>query len=110
MQLEHLHFAPSTINQRLAAVRKLAYEASDAGLLSPELAAGIKRVRGVKQFGIRIGNWLTAEQGRALLDAPSIQTLRGKRDRAILRMLLGCGLRRSELGDVRLPEFQHLQG
>src|ERR1700688_3912240 len=37
MQLEQLHLAPSTINQRLAAVRRLAYEASDAGLLSPEL-------------------------------------------------------------------------
>jgi hypothetical protein len=78
MQLEQLHLAPATINQRLAAVRRLAYEASDAGLLSPELAAGIKRVRGVKQLGVRIGNWLTAEQGRALVDAPSIQTLRGK--------------------------------
>ena len=44
MQLEQLHLAAATINQRLAAVRRLAYEASDAGLLSPELAAGIKRV------------------------------------------------------------------
>jgi hypothetical protein len=68
----------------------LAYEASDAGLLSPELAAGIKRVKGVKQFGVRIGNWLTAEQGRVLIDAPSNTTLRGKRDRAILAVLLGC--------------------
>lgn len=49
MQLEQLHLAPSTINQRLAAVRRLAYEASDAGLLSPELAAGIKRYLGSKQ-------------------------------------------------------------
>src|SRR5436190_20218402 len=55
MQLEQLHLAPSTINQRLAAVRRLAYEASDAGLLSPELAAGIRRVKGVKQLGVRVG-------------------------------------------------------
>ena len=88
MQLEQLHLAPSTINQRLAAVRRLAYEAADAGLLSPELAAGIKRVRGVKQLGVRLGNWLTAEQGRALVDAPSLQTLSGKRDRAMLGVLL----------------------
>jgi hypothetical protein len=54
MQLEQLHLAVSTINQRLAAVRRLAYEASDAGLLSPELAAGMKRVMGVKQLGVRI--------------------------------------------------------
>ena len=106
MQLEQLHRAPSTINQRPAAVRRLAYEASDAGLLSPELAAGIKRVRGVKQLGIRLGNWLTAEQGRALVEAPSVQTLRGKRDRAMLGVLLGCGLRRSELVHLKVEDVQ----
>lgn len=37
--LEQKNLAPSTINVRLAAVRRLAYEASDTGLLSPELAA-----------------------------------------------------------------------
>ncbi len=42
--LEQKNLAPSTINVRLAAVRRLAYEASDSGLLSPELAAGIARV------------------------------------------------------------------
>jgi site-specific recombinase XerD len=106
MQLEQLRRAPSTINQRLAAVRRLAYEASDSGLLSPELAAGIKRVKGVKQLGVRIGNWLTAEQGRSLVEAPTSETTRGKRDRAILGMLLGCGLRRSELVHLKLQDLQ----
>ena len=110
MQLEQLHLAPSTINQRLAAVLRLAYEASDAGLLSPELAAGIKRVKGVKQLGVRIGNWLTAEQGRVLMEAPSNQTLRGKRDRAILAVLLGCGLRRSELVHLKIEDVQQREG
>ena len=58
MQLEQLRLAPATMNQRLAAVRRLAYEASDAGLLSPELAAGLRRVKGAKQLGARLGNWL----------------------------------------------------
>ena len=49
-------------NQRTAAaVRRLAYEAADAGLLSPELAAGIRRVKGAKKLGIRLGNWLIRE-------------------------------------------------
>jgi hypothetical protein len=43
--LEQNNLAPSTINVRLAAVRRLAYEAADTGLLSPELAAGIRRVK-----------------------------------------------------------------
>jgi hypothetical protein len=65
--LEQAHYASSTINLRLAAIRRLAYEAADCGLLSPDLAAGIRRVKGVKKHGMRIGSWLTAEQGKRLL-------------------------------------------
>jgi len=50
----------------LAAVRRLAYEAADAVLLSPELAAGIRPVKGVKKLGVRLANWLTAEEARRL--------------------------------------------
>jgi len=78
----------------------LAYEASDAGLLSPELAAGIRRVKGVKKLGVRLGNWLTAEEARRFCQAPDASTLNGKRDSAMLATLLGCGLRRRELADL----------
>ena len=63
INLEQRRYAPATINLGLAAVRRIAYEAADAVLLSPELAAGIRRVRGVRRLGVRLGNWLTAEQG-----------------------------------------------
>src|SRR5713101_480560 len=62
MYLESRHLAANTINHQLAAVRRLAHEAADSGLLSPELAAGISRVKGVKQLGFRSGNWLSTEQ------------------------------------------------
>src|SRR5882757_9910154 len=80
--LEQKHYASSTINLRLAAVRRLAYEASDSGLLSPDLAAGIRRVKGVRRLGVKIGNWLTIDQSRTLLGKPS-DSLRSKRDRSI---------------------------
>jgi hypothetical protein len=64
IQLEAKHLAPATINLRLAAVRRLAYEAADVGLFSPDLAAGIRRVKGAKRLGVRLGNWLTAEQAK----------------------------------------------
>jgi len=67
--LEQRPYAPSTINLRLAAIRRLAYEASDCGLLSPDLAAGIRRVKGVRRLGVCVGNWLTAEEGKKLLRA-----------------------------------------
>jgi integrase len=85
-----------TINKRLAAVRRLAYEVADAGLLSPELAAGIRRVKGVKKLGVRLGNWLTADEGRRLWHAPDPHSLKSQRDRAIIAVLLGCRLRRRE--------------
>jgi hypothetical protein len=77
ISLEQAHYASSTINLRLAAIRRLAYEAADCGLLSPDLATGIRRVKGVKKHGVRIGNWLTAEHGKRLLAAFDNGCLRG---------------------------------
>jgi integrase len=105
-ELESRQLAPATINLRLAAVRRLAYEASDNGLLSPDLAASIRRVKGAKRLGVRLGNWLTPAQGKTLLNAPDRTSVKGKRNYAMLAVLLGCGLRRSEL--IRLT-FSHLQ-
>src|SRR6267143_1591572 len=104
--LEQNNLAPATINVRLAAVRRLAYEAADTGLLSPELAAGIRRVKGAKKLGMRLGNWLTVAEGRALWQLPNPHTVKGKRDRAMLAVLLGCGLRRSELINLELDHIQ----
>lgn len=63
-------------------LRRLAYEAADAGLLSPELAAGLRRVKGVKKLGVRLGNWLTAEEACRFLQSRPADTLNGKGDRA----------------------------
>jgi integrase len=106
IHLEHRHYAPATINLRLAAVRRVAYEAADAGLLSPELAAGIRRVKGVRRLGVRLGNWLSVEQGRRLLHTDGPLTLRGLRDHAMVALLIGCGLRRGEVLALALESVQ----
>ena len=64
------------------------------------------RVKGVKKLGVRLGNWLTSEQGNALWQAPNPERLRGKRDRALLAILLACGLRRHEIAELTLDHFQ----
>jgi integrase len=110
MYLESRHLAANTINQQLAAVRRLAHEAADAGLLSPELAAGISRVKGVKQLGFRSGNCLSAEQSSEVLQHSCGDGMRAKRDYAMLAMLFGCGFRRSELVGLETGEIQKRQG
>src|SRR3981189_2208305 len=95
-----------SINVRITAVRKLAVEAADNGLLAPELAAGITPIKGAQMKGVRVGNWLSVQQAQALLNAPDTAMKKGLRDRAILAVLLGCGLRRSGGASIT---FRHIQ-
>lgn len=96
----------AAINQRLSAIRKLAREAADNGALPQQIANGIENVSGVRQEGQRTGNWLTHEQAQELLNAPDVTTLKGLRDRAIIAVLLGCGLRRIEAARL---DFSHIE-
>jgi len=77
---------------------------------TPELAAGIGRVKSAKTQGIRTGNWLSQWQAQALLSAPDIATPRGLRDRAILAVLVGCGLRRYEVAALTFAHLQQRDG
>src|SRR3981189_901449 len=110
VSLEDRRLGSSSIIIRMSAIRKLAAEAADNGLLAPELAAGISRVRSAKTQGIRVGNWLSLRQAQALLSAPDITSLRGLRDRATLAVLLGCGLRRSEVAALTFTHLQQRDG
>jgi site-specific recombinase XerD len=100
----------ASINQRLSAIRKLASEAADNGVLAAQVATGIGNVAGVRQEGRSVGNWLTKTQAQALLEAPDTGTLKGLRDRAILAVLLGCGLRRSEAAALTFERIQQREG
>ena len=104
--LEARKLSPSTINLRLSAIRKLAMEAADNGIMPPTVAAAISRVKGAKQTGIRAGQWLTREQAENLLSAPDPTTKKGKRDRALLAVLIGCGLRRREAAALTVDHIQ----
>ena len=102
--------AASTINLWMTAVRRLAAEAADNNLIKPEIALGIARVKGARRQGVRIGNWLTVPLAEALLNEPDTQTLKGKRDRALLAVMLGCGLRREETARLKLDDIQQRDG
>ena len=56
------------------------------------------------------GNWLTKRQAETLLAAPDPATNQGKRDRAILAVLVGCGLRRDEAARLTIEHIQQRDG
>ncbi len=108
--LKNVASPSSSIIIGMSAIRKLAAEAADNGLLAPELVQGISRVKSVKSTGIRVGNWLSQRQAQALLSPPDVTTVRGLRDRAIIAVLLCCGLRRSEVAALTFAHIQERDG
>lgn len=91
--LESLSLSAATIDLHLSAIRRLADEAAETSMLSPELAIGIRRVKGVKRLGRRIGKWLSSDQAQNLLNSIPQSALRGRRDAALIGLPLGCRLR-----------------
>ena len=104
--LEQQGLASAPINVHLSALRRLAAEAADNGLLDPDIAGGIARLKGARANGLRTGNWLNKEQAETLLRLPDLSTLKGKRDRALLSVMIGCGLRRSEAAALNVEDIQ----
>src|SRR6195952_648258 len=102
--------APSTINVRLAAMRRMVSEAQKNGMLGVEEAARLTSIPNIKQAGTRMGNWLTREQAKELLAVPDRSTLKGKRDYVILALLVGCALRRNELAELDVATIQQRDG
>jgi integrase len=92
--------SPSTVNVRLSAMRKLVTEARRNGMLGAEEAANLTEIPNIPEKGTRLGNWLTREQAKELLAVPDRSTIKGKRDYAILALLVGCALRRQELAEL----------
>ena len=100
----------STVNVRLSAIRKLVSEARDNNLLDPVEAARILTVPGVPLRGVRLGNWLTPEEAKRLLAVPDRGTLIGRRNFAILSVLVYCALRRDELARLESRHMQRREG
>ena len=108
--LQQRELSAASINLHLAALRKLAAEASANSLVDPGTASAIASVPGARRSGTRSGNWLSLEQTRRLLAVPDPATTKGLRDRVLLGFLVGCGLRRGELAGLEFSDVSQREG
>ena len=108
--LEERSLSAASINLHLAALRKLAAEAAANSLIDPGTAAAIGSISGARSSGTRSGNWLTLSQAQRLLAEPDPETTKGLRDRVLLGLLVGCGLRRGELAGLELGDVSQREG
>lgn len=100
----------SSINLRINVIHKLAIESLDSGLMASDVANGIARVKGLKSAGTRAGNWLTIPEAERLINSPGTNSPIGIRDRAIMAIMLGAGLRRSECANLQIEQLQRREG
>ena len=101
--LESQGLAGSTIRRKLAALASLFDYLCEANAVTHNPVKGVKRPRVESYEGKTPA--LGDAQARALLDAPPSDTLKGKRDRAILSVLLYHALRREELTKLLVKDF-----
>lgn len=98
--------SPQNVNQQLAAVRFFLHEMANRGMIEPDAAEGIGGVKNLKVKGRKLGNWLSIERAEAFINAPDLSSPIGLRDRAILGLMIGAGLRRSEVCALEPRHFE----
>lgn len=104
--LEDRKLSISTINRHLSALRNFFRTMCNMGLINDEVFRRIQNVRNIRSSGTKHGTWLRLEDAQRLLAAPDITTLIGMRDRALLAVMLGTGLRRAEIAKLRIDHFK----
>ena len=106
--LEERHFSDATVRRKLAALSSLFEYLCEKNVVTHNPVKGVKRPAANNNEGKTPA--LSNDQARQLLEAPPEDTLKGKRDRAILVTLLYHGLRRQELCNLRIKDYQRRTG
>ncbi len=106
--LETRELAPATIRRKLSALSDLFDHLCESNAITHNPVHGVERPTEGANEGKTPA--ISDDQARQLLDAPTADTLKGKRDRAILAVLLYHALRRSELCAIRVKDYEDRRG
>lgn len=106
--LERRQCAPATIQRKLAALSSLFAYLCEQNAVLHNPVDGVKRPKSNRREGSTPA--LSDEQARALLNAPLGDSLKTKRDRAILATLAYHGIRRDELCKLKVRDLQRRDG
>ncbi len=106
--LEQQLCVPTTIQRKLAALSSLFAYLSEQNAVLHNPVDGVKRPKSNRRKGTTPA--LSDEQARALLNAPQGDSLKAKRDRAILATLAYHGMRREELCKLKVRDLQRRDG
>jgi site-specific recombinase XerD len=106
--LERRQSAPATLRRKLSALSSLFDSLCEKNAVTHNPVDGVKRPTADNNQGKTPA--IDDQQARALLNAPPVGTLKGKRDRAVLAALLYHGLRREELCRLKVQDYQRRDG
>ena len=107
-ELERKRLEPATIRRKLSALSNLFDFLCDRNAIAHNPAKGVKRPKEGANEGKTPA--LSDAQAKRLLEAPAADTLKGRRDRAILAVLLYHALRRAELCILRVKDYAVRRG
>lgn len=96
---------PVTLNIALAALKLLSREVWIRGLMAGDTYNAIADIRGEKKAGKRLGQWTDEKGVEELLEACA-----DNRERALIVVMCGCGLRRAEVAGLQWDQYQEWHG
>ncbi len=100
------NLADSTLARRLVSIKSFFAYMRSEGIIESDPAATITTARRART----LPHALNEKSLESLLQTPAAGTRDGRRDRAMLELLYGCGLRESEVADLKIDALRFEEG
>lgn len=89
-----------SINTIVVALKGIADVCESMNIISTDQAKAIRKIKQLRYYRIPAGRALSRAESKELLSEPDSNDMKGARDKAIIALMIGCGLRREEVGNL----------